>query len=246
MTLGRHGLFLNNSMDDNVGLGFQIADHIEQQGRRRPRLGRGDARVHEAAVRRKVILASSACVFAIVATAAGMLAADRMQRDGAGVVERVGERDRAADWSLGCRGACGRCSSRGDWLPRIAAQVIFRCIGVGFALHVLILVALFVPRLGDRAAFSATVYLMYARLFCVTAIAMSTAWLLGWAASGCVRIRPCWSRSRRRCVAGSVALVIAVVRHTRADGGRWPRHRRGDCRRDRHGCAPARSTRAAQ
>ena len=32
MTLGRHGLFLNNSMDDNVGLGFQIADHIEQKG----------------------------------------------------------------------------------------------------------------------------------------------------------------------------------------------------------------------
>ena len=32
MTLGRHGLFLNNSMDDNVGLGFQIADHIDQQG----------------------------------------------------------------------------------------------------------------------------------------------------------------------------------------------------------------------
>ena len=32
MTLGRHGLFLNNSMDDNVGLGFQIADHIDQHG----------------------------------------------------------------------------------------------------------------------------------------------------------------------------------------------------------------------
>lgn len=32
MTLGRHGLFLNNSMDDNVGLGFQIADHIEAKG----------------------------------------------------------------------------------------------------------------------------------------------------------------------------------------------------------------------
>jgi protoporphyrinogen oxidase len=32
MTLGRHGLFLNNSMDDNVGLGFQVADHIEQHG----------------------------------------------------------------------------------------------------------------------------------------------------------------------------------------------------------------------
>jgi protoporphyrinogen oxidase len=32
MTLGRHGLFLNNSMDDNVGLGFQIADHIDRKG----------------------------------------------------------------------------------------------------------------------------------------------------------------------------------------------------------------------
>lgn len=30
LTLGRHGLFLNNSMDDNVLLGMQIADHIEQ------------------------------------------------------------------------------------------------------------------------------------------------------------------------------------------------------------------------
>jgi protoporphyrinogen oxidase len=32
MTLGRHGLFLNNSMDDNVGLGFQVADHIARHG----------------------------------------------------------------------------------------------------------------------------------------------------------------------------------------------------------------------
>lgn len=32
MTLGRHGLFLNNSMDDNVGLGFQVADHIDTKG----------------------------------------------------------------------------------------------------------------------------------------------------------------------------------------------------------------------
>jgi protoporphyrinogen oxidase len=32
MTLGRHGLFLNNSMDDNVGLGFQVADHINAHG----------------------------------------------------------------------------------------------------------------------------------------------------------------------------------------------------------------------
>jgi protoporphyrinogen oxidase len=32
MTLGRHGLFLNNSMDDNVGLGFQVATHIDAGG----------------------------------------------------------------------------------------------------------------------------------------------------------------------------------------------------------------------
>ena len=32
MTLGRHGLFLNNSMDDNVLLGIQIADHIDRNG----------------------------------------------------------------------------------------------------------------------------------------------------------------------------------------------------------------------
>jgi len=32
LSLGRHGLFLNNSMDDNVGLGFQVAEHIDQKG----------------------------------------------------------------------------------------------------------------------------------------------------------------------------------------------------------------------
>ena len=32
LTLGRHGLFLNNSMDDNVLLGMKIAEHIEARG----------------------------------------------------------------------------------------------------------------------------------------------------------------------------------------------------------------------
>jgi protoporphyrinogen oxidase len=32
MTLGRHGLFLNNSMDDNVLLGTKVADHINRNG----------------------------------------------------------------------------------------------------------------------------------------------------------------------------------------------------------------------
>lgn len=32
LTLGRHGLFLNNSMDDNVLLGMKIAEHIDSRG----------------------------------------------------------------------------------------------------------------------------------------------------------------------------------------------------------------------
>ena len=36
LTLGRHGLFLNNSMDDNVLLGMRVADHIDRTRRRQP------------------------------------------------------------------------------------------------------------------------------------------------------------------------------------------------------------------
>ena len=32
LTLGRHGLFLNNSMDDNVLLGMKVADHVARNG----------------------------------------------------------------------------------------------------------------------------------------------------------------------------------------------------------------------
>jgi protoporphyrinogen oxidase len=32
LTLGRHGLFLNNSMDDNVLLGMKVGDHIKRGG----------------------------------------------------------------------------------------------------------------------------------------------------------------------------------------------------------------------
>lgn len=32
LTLGRHGLFLNNSMDDNVLLGMKVAEHLEARG----------------------------------------------------------------------------------------------------------------------------------------------------------------------------------------------------------------------
>jgi hypothetical protein len=32
LTIGRHGLFLNNSMDDNVLLGTKVADRISASG----------------------------------------------------------------------------------------------------------------------------------------------------------------------------------------------------------------------
>ncbi len=32
LTLGRHGLFLNNSMDDNVLLGMKVADRVANGG----------------------------------------------------------------------------------------------------------------------------------------------------------------------------------------------------------------------
>ena len=52
LTLGRHGLFLNNSMDDNVLLGMKVADHIAARGVRQPGVAVRDARVHEPAVSR--------------------------------------------------------------------------------------------------------------------------------------------------------------------------------------------------
>ena len=151
------------------------------------------------------------CVFAIVVTAAGMLAADRMQ-----VIVPVSSGASVSELALpiGHWAAVGLWTLSMVWLaPANRRQVIFRCIGVGFALHALILVALFVPRLSDRAAFSATVYLLYARAFCVMAIALSTAWLFGWVermrtnSHGLVTLEAA-------LVAGWVALLIAAVRYT--------------------------------
>lgn len=150
-------------------------------------------------------------IFGSVATAAGMLAADRMQ-----VIVPVSSGVSVSELAL----PIGHWAAVGLWTLSMVAlapanrrQVIFRCIGVGFALHALILVALFVPRLSDRAAFSATVYLLYARAFCVMAIALSTAWLSGWVermrtnSHGLVSLEAA-------LVAGWVALLIAAVRYT--------------------------------
>ena len=155
-----------------------------------------------------------------------MLAADRMQ-----IIVTVSSSASVSELAL----PIGHWVAVGMWalsivglVPANRRQVIFRCIGVGFALHVLILVALFVPRLDDRAAFSATVYLIYARVFCVMAMALSTVWLYSWARAdaygfdrhghsrGPVTCRLCRAPHRRRS-------------SQRADGGRCPCHRYRDC-----------------
>ena len=150
------------------------------------------------------------CVFAIVATAGGTFAPTQMQVlvpiiSSASVSELglpIGHWAAVGLWVLGVQ-----------WLAPIdRRQVIFRCIGVGFVLHLLILVALFVPRLEDRAAFSATVYLIYAQLFCVTAVAVSTTWLLNWLRR--MRTEPhLMVTLETPLLAGWIALLLAVVRY---------------------------------
>ena len=55
LTIGRHGLFLNNSMDDNVLLGTKVADTIVDDGLSERRVAEGHARVHEPAVSGQVV-----------------------------------------------------------------------------------------------------------------------------------------------------------------------------------------------
>ena len=57
---------------------------------------------------------------------------------------------------------------------------------------------LFVGKLGDREAFSATIYLLYARLFCMGALAVSTTWVLTWV-------------GRMRADRGSIAALEAPI-----------------------------------
>lgn len=51
-----------------------------------------------------------------------------------------------------------------------------RAVCVGIALHILILLAAFTPRLGDPAAFSTSIYWIYARLFCAVVLGGGAAW----------------------------------------------------------------------
>ena len=150
-------------------------------------------------------------LFAVVATAAGWLAPDRMRLlvpvtssvSVSEIVFPIGHWIAVVAWAAAV-----------VWRhPSDRRAILYRCIGVGFALHALILVALFVPRLDDRAAFSAAVYLVYARMFCATTLALATAWLLGW-------FRRLLTDSRvmvtleAPIAAGWGALLVAVAAHS--------------------------------
>ena len=101
--------------------------------------------------------------------------------------------------------------------PSERRVAIARCFGVGIALHALILVTLFVDKLSDREAFSATVYLMYARLFCMAVLALSTAWVFDWLH----RMRTSASALTPLEVpiaVGAAALAMALVRQNAVMG----------------------------
>ncbi len=117
-------------------------------------------------------------LFGIAATAAGVVAVDRMH-----LMLTLTTSVSVSDLMV----PFGHWLLVAAWMAVVAVTIggdrraaLTRGLGVGLALHVLILVTLFVDKLGDREAFTATVYLLYARLFCVAALALSTAWLVIW------------------------------------------------------------------
>lgn len=96
--------------------------------------------------------------------------------------------------------------------PADARRLLFKCLVVGFALHVAVLLALFVPRLADREAFSSTAYFRYAQMFCIASLALTVLWAADWARRLPARVTA-WTAVEAPLVAGAVALLIAVTRH---------------------------------
>ena len=94
-------------------------------------------------------------------------------------------------------------------------RLIFKCVAVGFASHFVVLVALFVPRLGDREAFSSAAYLRYAQLFCIGVLAGCTAWAIVWMIRGRASLAVN-TAIEAPMAAGSIALLIAQIRHDAA------------------------------
>lgn len=124
------------------------------------------------------VLTIVSLLFGISATAAGVMAVDRMHAmltltssvSVSDVMFPFGHWLLAAVWM----------AVVATMVPTERRAALTRCVGIGIALHVLILVTLFVAKLGDRDAFSATVYLLYAQLFCMATVAASMVWLFGW------------------------------------------------------------------
>lgn len=151
--------------------------------------------------------------WAVVATAGGVLAPDQMRlmisvgstQSAGEVVIPVGHWIVVMIWTAGA-----------IWLSnQDRRQVLLRCIAVGLAWHAFVLLASFVPRLSDREAFSASVYLIYARLFCAGAIAIGAVWLFHWIARG-RRQASALTVLETPILFGWLALVAAVARYSAA------------------------------
>jgi hypothetical protein len=154
-------------------------------------------------------------LFGIAATAAGVMAVDRMH-----VMLTLTTSVSVSDIML----PIGHWLFASAWMAIVALMIsdrrtaFYRCVGIAIALHALILVTLFVGKLSDREAFSATVYLIYARLFCVAVLALSTTWLLKWLQ----RMRAGSNTLvalEAPLVAGTMALAFALVRQNALMGG---------------------------
>lgn len=70
-------------------------------------------------------------------------------------------------------GLVARLGHRTPW------QILPRAIGVGFALHALLLLADYSRLIVDRASFSSPFYWVYARLFCGVILLAATTWIFG-------------------------------------------------------------------
>jgi hypothetical protein len=155
------------------------------------------------------MMLASSIVFGALATAAGLLAPSQMQlivpvASSASVGEvafPIGHWLAAAIWI-----AVVLSAERGD-----RRHVLLQCIAIAFALHFLILLALFVPRLRDEAAFSARVYLLYAQWFCVIALAAATAWAWRWLQR--MRSAPVRPALESAVLFGWAALAVSLARY---------------------------------
>ena len=157
-----------------------------------------------------MVLIIISVLFGAAATAAGVLAADRMH-----VMVTLTSSASVSDLML----PTGHWIMTAAWMAAAVLvstanrrDVIYRCVAVGIALHMLILVALFVGKLSDRDAFSARAYLLYAQLFCMTVLAIAAAWSIRWMQ----RLRQSvddMTALEAPLLVGAAALAVILARH---------------------------------